>query len=142
MQPQTRKQMIQKIHIAKNELKMTRESYVRFLIETVDKMSCSQMSDAELMTVLQAMKQQGFVVKSKRHGKRPDVGNSPDNQARKRYIDKIEAFLSEMKLPWAYAHSICKRAFGVQRVQWCNDIQLHKVVKMLAVNAKRHGRRV
>lgn len=142
MQPQTRQQMIQKIHIGKAELKMDRECYTRFLLETVDKHSCSVMTDSELMQVLQAMKAKGFKVKSKQHGKKPDVGNAPANQIRKRYMDKIEAFLTEMQKPWNYAHAICKKSFGIDRLQWCTEEQLRKIVQMLAVSAKRHGRRV
>ncbi|WP_419852470.1 gp16 family protein [Actinobacillus pleuropneumoniae] len=142
MQPQTRQQMIQKIHIGKAELKMDRECYTRFLLETVDKHSCSVMTDGELMQVLQAMKAKGFKVKSKQHGKKPDVGNAPANQIRKRYMDKIEAFLTEMQKPWNYAHAICKKSFGIDRLQWCTEEQLRKIVQMLAVSAKRHGRRV
>lgn len=142
MQPQTRQQMIQKIHIGKAELKMDRECYSRFLLETVDKHSCSVMTDGELMQVLQAMKEKGFKVKSKQHGKKPDVGNAPANQIRKRYMDKIEAFLTEMQKPWNYAHAICKKSFGIDRLQWCTEEQLRKIVQMLAVSAKRHGRRV
>ena len=142
MQAQTRKQMIQKIHIGKAELKMDHECYVRFLLETVDKHSCSVMTDAELMQVLQAMKAKGFVIKSKKHGKRPDVGKAKENLTRANYLSKIEAFLTDNQKPWQYAHAICKKAFGIDRLQWCTEEQLRKVVQMLAVSAKRHGRRV
>ena len=142
MQPQTRKQMIQKIHIGKTELKMDRECYTRFLLETVDKHSCSVMTDSELMQVLQAMQARGFKVKSKRYGKRPDVGKAADNAVRKRYMDKIEAFLTVNKKPWSYAHAMCKKSFGIDRLQWCTEDQLRKIVQMFAVMAKRHGERV
>lgn len=49
MQPQTRKQMIQKIHIGKNELKLDNNAYKMLLLEAVDKPSCSMMTDSELM---------------------------------------------------------------------------------------------
>lgn len=139
MQPQTRKQMIQKIHIAKNELKMDQNTYVQFLLETVDKHSCSVMSDVELMQVLQAMQAKGFRVKSK-HGKRPPVSEFQLN--RQQLMNKIEALLADNNKHWHYAHAICKRAFGIDSLQWCTDDQLHSVIKMLAVDAYRHGRRV
>lgn len=139
MQPQTRQQMIQKIHIAKNELKMDKNAYVQFLLDTVDKHSCTVMSDAELMQVLQAMQAKGFRVKTK-HGKRPTA--SQFNPNRQRIMRKIEAFLADNNKHWNYAHAICKRAFGIDRLQWCTDDQLHSVMKMLAVDAYRHGRRV
>ncbi|MGX2968781.1 gp16 family protein [Ursidibacter arcticus] len=139
MQPQTRQQMIQKIHIGKSELGMDKNAYVAFLLNTVDKHSCSVMSDAELMIVLRAMQAKGFVVKSKKHGKRPTA--SLYNPSRQQLMNKIEAFLAEGKKPWNYVHAICKRSFGIDRLQWCTDEQLHKVVQMLAVMARRHGKR-
>ena len=95
MQPQTRQQMIQKIHIGKSELGMDKNAYVAFLLNTVDKHSCLVMSDAELMIVLRAMQAKGFVVKSKKHGKRPTA--SLYNPSRQQLMNKIEAFLAEGK---------------------------------------------
>lgn len=69
MQPQTRKQMIQKIHIGKGMLKMTDEQYKRFLLDTVDKHSCTVMTDAELMQVLRAIKAKGAVFSAKNAAK-------------------------------------------------------------------------
>ena len=70
------------------------------------------------------------------------MGQAKENAVRKNYLDKIEAFLSENKKPWSYAHAICKKAFGIDRLQWCTEEQLRKIVQMLAVMAKRHGQRV
>lgn len=140
MYAQTRKQMIQKIHIAKNELKMDRECYTRFLLDTVDKHSCSVMSDAELMQVLQAMKEKGFKVKNKRYGKRPTASN--DDVTRQNYLAKIEAFIASNGKSWSYVHAICKKSFGIERLQWCTTDQMFKILQMLAVNAYRNGRRV
>lgn len=139
MRPQTRLQMIQKIHIGKNALKMDRNAYVQFLLETVDKHSCTVMSDAELMQVLQAMKAKGFKPTTNKHGKRPTA--SQYNPSRQQLLNKIEAFLAESKKPWNYAHAICKKSFGIERLQWCTDAQLYKIVQMLAVMAHRHGKR-
>lgn len=136
VQPQTRKQMIQKIHIGKSELKMNQEDYVRFLLNTVDKHSCSVMTDSELMLVLQAMKRKGFKVQSKKFGKRPTASQS--NLHRQQLINKIEAQLTNLKKPWSYVHAICKRSFGIERLQWCSDEQVYKIVQMLAKMLYRH----
>lgn len=138
MQPQTRQQMITKIHIGKNELGMDKNSYVAFLLDAVDKHSCTVMSDAELMQVLQAMKAKGFKPKTNKHGKRPTA--SADDEQRNKLLNKIEALLTENGNHWNYAHAIAKRAFGKARVQWLSNVQLHKIVKMLAVNARRQGK--
>lgn len=138
MQPQSRKQMIQKIHIGKNELKLDDNAYKLLLMEAVDKPSCTMMSDRELMIVLQKMQAKGFVVKSK-HGKRPTASASAPN--RQLLMSKITALLTESKKPWSYAHAIAKRSFGIERVQWLTDEQLQKLVQMLAVYNYRHGKR-
>lgn len=138
MQAQTRKQMIQKIHIAKAQLKLDDNAYKMLLLETVDKPSCTMMSDADLMVVLKKMEEKGFVVKLK-HGKRPTASKYAPN--RQLLLNKIEALLTESKKPWNYAHAIAKRSFGIEQVQWLTDDQLHKLVQMLASYNYRHGKR-
>lgn len=139
MQPQTRKQMIQKIHIGKSELGLDDNAYKTLLLETVDKPSCTMMTDNELMTVLKAMQAKGFVVRPK-HGKRPTASQfAPHRQL---LMSKITALLTESKKPWNYAHAIAKRSFGIERVQWLTDEQLHKLVQMLASYNYRHGKRI
>ncbi|MDE3984171.1 regulatory protein GemA [Glaesserella parasuis] len=139
MYAQTRKQMIQKIHIGKTELKMSDEAYKLFLMELVDKPSCSMMTDPELMIVLQGMRAKGFKVKSKQYGKRPTASNA--DEVRQGYIRKIEALIASSGKSWHYVHAICKRSFGIERLQWCTTDQIFKIVQMLAVNAHRNGRR-
>lgn len=139
MQPQTRKQMIQKIHIGKSELGLDDNAYKTLLLETVDKPSCTMMTDNELMTLLKAMQAKGFVVRPK-HSKRPTASQfAPHRQL---LMSKITALLTESKKPWNYAHAIAKRSFGIERVQWLTDEQLHKLVQMLASYNYRHGKRI
>lgn len=132
MQPQTRKQMIQKVHIGKSMLKMTDEQYKRFLLETVDKHSCTVMTDAELMQVLRAMTAKGVVFAPKSAPKRP-----APKADKAQYLAKITALLAEYGLPQSYADGIAKKAFGVNFVHWLEVWQLKKVVQMLAVYDRR-----
>ncbi|PJG86196.1 phage protein GemA/Gp16 family protein [Conservatibacter flavescens] len=138
MQPQTRKQMIQKIHIGKAELKMDRECYTRFLLETVDKHSCTVMTDSELMIVLKAMQAKGFRVKSKHKGRKPTL--PPITKDRVMLMNKVEALLTENKLSWQYADRIAINAFNLP-VNALDVAKLYKLVQMLAVYSHRHGRR-
>ena len=133
MQPQTRKQMIQKVHIGKSMLKMTDEQYKRFLLDTVDKHSCTVMTDAELMQVLRAMTAKGVVFAPKSAPKRP-----APKADKAQYLAKITALLTEYGLPQSYADGIAKRAFKVNFVHWLNVWQLHKVIRMLAVYGRRY----
>lgn len=132
MQPQTRKQMIQKVHIGKGMLKMTDEQYKRFLLETVDKHSCTVMTDAELMQVLHAMRTKGVVFSVKNAKKRP-----APRADKVQYLAKITALLTEYGLPQSYADGIAKKAFSVNFVHWLEVWQLKKVVQMLAVYDRR-----
>ena len=132
MQPQTRKQMIQKVHIGKSMLKMTDEQYKRFLLETVDKHSCTVMTDAELMQVIRAMTAKGVVFAPKSAPKRP-----APKADKAQYLSKITALLTEHGLPQSYADGIAKKAFSVNFVHWLEVWQLKKVVQMLSVYDRR-----
>ena len=57
-----------------------------------------------------------------------------------RLLKKIEALLAEAGRPWKYAHGMARRMFTIERVQWCEPFQLHKIVAALIYDAKRHGR--
>lgn len=135
MQPQTRKQMIQKIHIGKAQLKMTDNQYKVFLLDVVDKHSCTVMTDTELMTVLQAMRAKGVRFASKAN-KRPIA--RADKQ---KYLDKITALLANQGKPQAYADRIAKQAFGIDFVNWLEPWQLKKVIQMLAVYDNRANKK-
>ncbi|WP_308571075.1 regulatory protein GemA [uncultured Haemophilus sp.] len=131
MQPQTRKQMITKIHIGKSALKMSDNQYKLFLLNTVDKHSCTVMMDTELMQVLQAMKAQGVVFTTKTQ-RRPTARTD-----KAPLLAKITALLTTHGLPQSYADGIAKKAFGVDFVHWLEVWQLKKVVQMLAVYHRR-----
>lgn len=134
MLAQTRSQMITKIHIGKNQLKMTDNQYRVFLLDAVDKHSCAVMSDAELMQVLQAMRKQGVVFTSTKFKE-----NRPTPRADKaKYLAKITALLTNQGKPQKYADAMAKKAFGIEFVNWLEPWQLKKIIQMLAVYERRH----
>ena len=47
------------------------------------------------------------------------------------------ALLADGKKPWAYAHAMAKRMFGVDRVEWLSDEHMHKLVAALQIAANR-----
>lgn len=53
---------------------------------------------------------------------------------------KIEALLADARRPWAYADAIALHSFGVERVAFCSDEQLRKIVAMLSYDQRRRGR--
>lgn len=128
---ETRNSLIQKIHIAKTQLQLDDETYKEVLANTVGKTSCKACNVSELLKILDQLKAQGFVIRSNKYGKRPTA--SKNNPTRQQYINKIEAIIASEKLPWSYVHGICKKSFNKEKLQFCNDWELQKVMQMLAV---------
>lgn len=133
-----RKTAIQLIHIAKSQLGLDDGIYRQMLVNVTGqngqpgKSSCSKMTLAELQLVLDHLKAKGFKSKSSRHGQRPNPGKN-----RNALMSKVEALLADGGYHWNYAHGMAQRMFGVDKVDWLEPDQLHKVVAALAINARR-----
>lgn len=56
-------------------------------------------------------------------------------------VAKIEALLADAGREWAYAHAVAKRVCKVNRVEWCNEVQLAKLIAALQIDADRRQRR-
>ena len=123
-----RKNLIAKIHIGKSQLGLDDETYRQLLVNTTGKISCTEMTEAELNAVLFAMTKKGFKVRSKFWGNR-----AAPQEDKKIYLSKITALLAKHNLPKEYADGIAKRSFKVDFVHWLQPWQLKKVVQMLAV---------
>ncbi|BBF84529.1 phage protein [Aquitalea magnusonii] len=132
-----RKAMISKIHIARQQLQMADDSYRSLLARLADgKTSSTTLTLAQLDLVLAEFKRLGFVQKpARKHGRRPKPVDS-----RETLIAKIEAQLSSAGRPWDYAHSLAKRMYRVEKLEWLNNEQLQGVMVALVYDAKRHGR--
>ena len=61
-------------------------------------------------------------------------------RSRQAEMKKVEALLAEAGRPWAYADGMAKRMFDVERVDWLDDDQLHRLMTALIIDAKRQGR--
>ena len=123
-----RKNLIAKIHIGKSQLGLDDEIYRQLLANTTGKISCAEMTEAELNAVLFAMTKKGFKVHSKFWGNR-----AAPREDKKSYLAKITALLAKHGLTKEYADGIAKRSFKVDFVHWLQPWQLKKVVQMLAV---------
>lgn len=93
--------------------------------------SCSDMTDRQLAAVLAHLNRgngRGFDV----HADRPrNIGEKP-------MLRKIGALLTEGRKPWAYAHALGKKLGGGERLEFCTDDVLRKVISALAIDLKRH----
>lgn len=127
--------LIKVIHTGKKALGWDDETYRAVLTRETGKRSARDCSDAELERMIRYMRAQG-VAPLARHGKKPNVA-----AGRKAMVSKIEAILAEAGRPWSYLDGIIKRMLGeVKPLAWLNDDQVRKVLQMLIIDAKRHGR--
>lgn len=140
MSTPARARLIKLVHVGRRELALDDDTY-RALIADIaggdGRSSCIQLKDKELQQLIDRMKSTGFKVASKRsHGRRP---NPP--ATREQLIKKLEAQLAEAGRPWAYADGMANRICKVDKVDWCTDEQLHKLIAALYMDATRHKRK-
>lgn len=106
-----RRALTAKIHIARKELGLDEETYRAMLHTHTGQSSTAAMSDDQLRTVLDQLKRQGFEGKPRKKRVAEHPG-TPHNIDRRPMLQKIEAQLADMGLPWSYADSIAKRITG------------------------------
>ncbi len=123
-----------KIHIAKNELGLDEATYRELLMRVTGKDSCGLMTNSELVAVCNEFKRLGFVAKQAK----PKQSKPTTTADRVALLNKVEAILADMGLPWSYANATAKQMFGVDMVHWLDAQRLYKVVQALAVYQKRH----
>lgn len=98
--------------------------------------SCATMTRPQLAAVLAELK---------RLEGRPDSGfdvyaDRPRNLQDKPLLRKISALLTVGKKPWAYGHALGTRLGGGDRLEFCTDEVLRKVVAALEYDRRRHAR--
>jgi phage gp16-like protein len=141
------------INVGKTQLKLDDETYRAMLAAKTGKNSLKQMDLKELMTVRAHLQKCGFVVKpSAKHGDKPNVP-----AYKQRQIDKIEAILANAGRPWGYLtnktrqideatgkrdeRSMLERITGKQKLEFCTQAELGKVVAALQIDQQRREKR-
>jgi len=132
MSKEIRRSLIAKIKIAQKQLNIEDWEYRQMLERLTGLSSCAQMQNFQLVCVLNELKRKGFKpTVSKKHVS-PNHSKSKDAM-----IGKVAALLADNKLPWDYAHSMAKRMFKVDRVEWLDYDHLHKLIAALQIYANR-----
>ena len=127
----------QAIHVARRQLDLDDESY-RLLLKRVAgvKSSADLNSIDKADAVLDELSRLGFQHKPKitpgRHK------GTPTTLEREPYLQKIEALLADMQLPWAYAEKIGENVTGgkkpesIKRLEWIHhDSDLRAIIAAL-----------
>jgi phage gp16-like protein len=138
MTPNARKSALAKIHIGAQQVGMdedTRRDMIR-RIGGAASGSSADLTDAGIGAVLGHLYGLGFTPsRPAKAGKKPTMTAS-----RQALFNKIDAYLAEAGRSIAYADGIAKRMYRLDKVAWCNDVQLRGVIAALDKNAKKEGR--
>ncbi|OTG68290.1 GemA protein [Acinetobacter sp. ANC 4470] len=130
MKKASRNQRIAAIHMGKKSLNLDDDTYRDMLEQVTGKRSAKDMTDDDLVKVIQHLDQLGF---SKRNfGEKPKVKLSKEA-----LMSKIEAHLAENKLHWNYAKGIAKQMFQKEALEFCTENQLWRIVAALEYKKKR-----
>lgn len=137
-----KKSLLAKIHIAKKDLGLDDGTYRDVLRRITGKDSSSKMLISELERVIYEFGNLGWkpsAAAKPKHGKKPRV--STDKPSRQAVMDKIEAILTDMGLHWNYVHSIARGMHKKEKLDFCTDEELHKVMQGLAVYQNRQRKK-
>jgi len=121
------------IHIAKKQLGLDDETYRAMLLQHGGVNSSKDLSATGAERVIKHLKASGFKAEPK-YGKRPK--HRPGCGA---MMDKVEALLADRKLPWSYAQVMAKHMFNVEKLEWLEPEDLHKLVAALQIDANRRS---
>jgi Mu-like prophage protein gp16 len=128
-----------KIHIAAAQLGMDEETRRILYWNTTGKNSAADMTDGERERVIAALIEKGFVDKKRANGKASFPGR-PEETDKVPMMRKVEALLADSGRQWEYARATAKRMFKVERLEWLDHDQLHKLIAALQIDANRRGK--
>lgn len=124
-----------KIHLAKKQLALDDDTY-RAMLWTVARVhSARDLDDAGRRAVLEHLKARGF-----RGRPRTRSTRTTPPRDRAALVRKVQAQMRAANVFSEYVDGMAKRMFQVERWEWCNPDQLHRLVAALAYHIKRHGR--
>lgn len=157
-----RNRLIAKTEVAKAQLGLDEATFRKALVTATNKNSRANMTNAELVKVVEHFKRNGWKPKSTKHQK-PKVGN--DKAA---LVDKIEALLADAGRPWEYLTKKTEslkvknatrpmslleritgkedkddeaRTIGKERLEFCTPRDLRKIVAALTYDQQRRAKR-
>ncbi|WP_124339807.1 gp16 family protein [Pseudomonas chlororaphis] len=128
---------LSKIHIAKKDLGLDDDTYRALLVRVAGVRSAKDLAPKQIGQVLAEFTRLGWQPSKVKAKGRKAPAPAPD---RAKLIAKVEAFLAEAQRPWEYADGMAKRMFKVERAEWLDPAQLHKMVAALTYDARRNGR--
>lgn len=121
---------VAKIHIAKNQLGMSDDTYRAMLKSVAGVTSSKDLTPQGIDKVIKHLKGLGAeftLPKSK--GKRPHNLHSQADKAKQ--LQKIEALLADMGLHWNYAKAMAKQMYKKDALEFCGPRELTGIIAAL-----------
>lgn len=127
-----------RIHIAKQQLRMSEDDYRAMLWTQGRVHSSKDLDHAGRQRVLDYLQAIGFKPAPAKTTKRPARPTpAPDKL---KLVRRIRAQLISLeRKPDEYADGIAKQMFGVTFYEWCDHDQLHAITAALAVQQRKEG---
>lgn len=133
-----RRKQLAAIHAARRDLGMDEDDYRLMLRQVTGVASAKDLDASGRRKVLDHLRRVGW---DKRPRKRvAQYPGTPHNIDREQMLQKIEAQLTDMGLPWSYADAIARRQTGIERVAWLRKAaDLTGVIGALHVEQEKRG---
>ncbi len=128
------------IHVARKELGLDDDLYRDMLWVVARVRSAGDLDQAGRRAVIDHLKRCGFRPSPGGRGRaRPNEWAWVDRAAegKRKMLRKIIVLARSRGK--AYVDGICRRMFGVERLEFADESQLHKIVSALTYDAKRHA---
>lgn len=122
------------IHIAKAQLRMSERRY-REILGNLGVSSSKELDYDGFKELMKRFRVAGFKSIESSEKKSGMHRKWPEDRAP--MLGKIEAILTDLKLPWSYADGIAKEMFGTDRLKWCDSEQTYKILQALIMHQKR-----
>lgn len=135
-----RRALIAKVQIARKEIGLIEDDYRRILVDVTGHASLTELTEAQLVRVIERFKQRGWKPKVAA-GKAPKARPADHPMAKKARALWISLYqLGAIKNPSEQAfEAFAHRRLGVDRLQWADQAMGYKLIEALKTIGTRHG---
>lgn len=133
-----RRKQLAAIHVARRDLGMDEDDYRLMLRQVMGVESARDLDASGRQALLDHLRRIGW----KGHPRKrvAQYPGTPHNLNREQMLQKIEAQLADMKLPWSYADAIARQQTGIDRVAWLRKAEdLKGVISALYVEQEKRS---
>lgn len=133
-----RRAELAKIHILAEQAHLDRETYEAMLLRLANVTSAAALDAFGRRVVIEHLQRCAGQTPRDDGAHRADA---PRNLNAKPLLAKIEALLADGGKSWAYADALARRICRKDRLTFCGDLELRKIVAALSYDQQRRARR-